>query len=185
MLKKLAAILLTGVLLFNWYGYRLLIAYWQWRSDHVLENRLNNDDYDESELMFIKFPAPYLPYSNESTEFERVDGEIILGDIAYKFIKRRLFRDSIELLCIRNTALTRMSQARDEFFRQTNNLNHFPNSKPVAGNDFQKVYSPATLCFQFRSPDPIGVRLTEFLIPSLQPGHDRQAERPPNPRAIL
>ena len=160
------------------------MAYWQAQANHVLEARLDNDEYDDSELMFIKLPAPNLDYTNESSEFERVDGEITLGDITYTFVKQRLFKDSIELMCIRNAALTKIGRVRNLFFGQTNNLNHFPNTKLADGNDFQKVYSPSALCFLFRRPDPIGNYLTEFLVPSPAAGHCRMTERPPSPLAV-
>jgi hypothetical protein len=184
-LKKIAAILLIGILFFNWYGYRLLSAYWQQRADRLLEQRLDNEDYDESQLIWLKIPVRTLSYSNPSTEFERIDGEIILDDIAYKYVKRRLCNDSVELLCIRNTTVMQMGQAQNEFFRLVNNLTHFPNSKTHGANEIQKVFSPATLSFPVQAPGRIGLFLLPLLTPLVQSGYAFSDERPPEAWPVL
>lgn len=168
------------MLFFNWYGYRLLTAYWQQRADRLLEMQLDQNDYDESSLISIRIPAASLSYSNSSTTFERIDGEIILGDIAYKYVKRRLFNDSVELLCIRNTAAMAMGQVQNEFFRLVNNLTHFPNSKPAGSSDVKKIYSPSSFSYPITAPEPIDVAPAEYPTPALESGHSRPAERPPD-----
>ena len=52
-LKKIAAILLLLLLAFNWYGYRIVIALMQQKADRRLEARIDNSDYDESQLVEI------------------------------------------------------------------------------------------------------------------------------------
>jgi hypothetical protein len=122
-LKRLAAILLLGILCFNWCGYRLLTAYLESRSDKQLEARLDDNQYDESQLLSIKV-ASHLSYSNPSLQFERVDGQIEVGGIMYKYVKRRIFNDSLELLCIPNHAAMNLQTAKNEFFQLVNDLRH-------------------------------------------------------------
>src|ERR1700743_1724983 len=95
-LKKLASILLIGILFFNWYGYQLLSTYWQQRAEHKLEARLDRHDYDDSHLTSIKIPLNTLSYYNGSAVFERVDGMIDLNGVHYNYVKRRIFGDSLE-----------------------------------------------------------------------------------------
>jgi hypothetical protein len=182
--KKLATSLLIFLLFFNWYGYRLLIAYWQGAAEQRLLARLDGEDYDEASLISIKFPAAGLSYSNASTTFERIDGEIILGDAAYKYVKRRIINDSIELLCIRNAEVMRLREARDDFFQKINDFFHFPHSGNNGGrNDIQKIYSPVALLFRLAAaPAPVAKPAPRELVLSLPPGHSRLPGQPPDVR---
>lgn len=143
-LKKLAAILLMGILCFNWCGYRLLSSYLEERADRNLEASLDNNNYDGSQLITIKIASTHLSYYNSSTQFERVDGQIEIGGVWYKYVERRLFNDSLELRCIPNHAAMRLQTARNEFFQLVNDLQHNGQSKksgshPVASRNFSAV----------------------------------------------
>ncbi|MHA4808259.1 hypothetical protein ACX0G9_09125 [Flavitalea flava] len=121
-MKKIAAILLIGILFFNWYGYRILTDYLQNRSDRQLEARLDGNTYDESQLFLIKIPSTHLSYYNNSARFERVDGQIEVSGVQYKYVKRRLYNDSLELLCIPNHSSMQLLTARNTFFQLVNDL---------------------------------------------------------------
>lgn len=121
-LKKVAAILLIGILFFNWYGYRVLTSYLQSRADRQLEARLDGNSYDESQLFLIKIPSTRLSYYNSSAQFERVDGQIEVRGVQYKYVKRRLYNDSLELLCIPNHSSMQLLTARNTFFQLVNDL---------------------------------------------------------------
>ncbi len=120
-MKRTAAILLVCVLLFNLGGYRLVTAYLEDRADSRLEASLDANEYNESQLFQIKIPAQF-PYYNGSATFERVDGEINIEGVNYKYVKRRIYNDTLELLCIQNTDKSNVQNARDDFFRMANDL---------------------------------------------------------------
>jgi hypothetical protein len=111
-----------GILFFNWYGYQLLSMYWQNNADRRLEANLDRNNYDESQLISVKLPITSLSYYNSNNNFERVDGQIEIAGTQYKYVKRRLFKDSLELLCIPNQAGMTLQNAQNEFFRQVNDL---------------------------------------------------------------
>jgi hypothetical protein len=121
-LKKAAAILLLGILLFNGWGYRLLTSYMESRVNRQLEAQLDDNQYDESQLISIRIPATHLSYYNNSFQYERVHGEIEIKGVRYEYCKRRILNDSIEFLCIPNRAAMKMQTARDNFFQLTNDL---------------------------------------------------------------
>lgn len=101
-LRKFAAILLVGILLFDSVGYRALNRLMQYRASQQLELRLDRQQYDESQLISIKVPTTHLAYYNNSTTFERVDGQIEINGVICQYVKRRIYNDSLELLCIPN-----------------------------------------------------------------------------------
>ncbi len=75
-MKRIASLLLLALLLFNWFGYRLLLSFMEDKADMQLEAQLDQDQYDQSQLVSIKIPVKYISYYSGSTTFERVDGEI-------------------------------------------------------------------------------------------------------------
>lgn len=141
-MKRIASILLLCLLLFNWFGYRILSDYYEQQADLMLEQKLDNSDYDESQLIEIKVPLK-LPYQNNWREFERFDGEIEVDGIHYKYVKRAVYNDSLVLLCLPNESKMKLQSARDEFFKLVNDLQHPQNKKSDNGNSFS-VKNPIT-----------------------------------------
>jgi len=115
-LKKTASILLLAILLFNWVGYRLLSAYMESKSDVMIEARIEQNQFDESELITIKIPTN-IPYYINSKDYERVEGEVDINGTMYKYVKRRVFNDSIELVCLPNAEKTNIQKASNEYYK--------------------------------------------------------------------
>lgn len=126
------AIALLGILLFNWGGYRFVTDYLEDRADLQMEAQLDQENYDEAALISIKVPTN-LPYYANSATYERVDGSININGVEYKYVKRRIYNDSLEVMCIPNTARTGLQNARDDFFRLANDLVSNTNSKKSGG----------------------------------------------------
>ena len=93
------------------------------RADGQLEARLDDNHYDESQLISIKVPS-HLSYSNPSLQFQRVDGQVTVAGVLYKYVKRRIFNDSVEMLCIPNHAAMQIQTARNNFYQLANDLQH-------------------------------------------------------------
>lgn len=140
-----------SILFFNWYGYQLLSGYLQDKADRALEANLDRNTYDGSQLISIKIPITALSYYNPTTGFERVDGQIEIGGIQYKYVSRRIFGDSLEYRCIPNQVAVRQETAANEFFRQVNDLQqHSAPGKKAPSNSgvykgFAKEYCSNTL----------------------------------------
>ncbi len=115
-MKKVAAILFLSVLLFNLYGYQWVIDYIQDRKEKVLITQLDQEAYQDEDLISIKTPIS-LPYYTNSPTYERVDGTIEIEGIEYKYVKRRVYNDSLELLCIPNIARQQLRAAKADFIK--------------------------------------------------------------------
>jgi hypothetical protein len=142
-LKQLASILLLGLLLFNWFGYRILCDYYEQQADIMLEQKFDNSDYDESQLIQIKVPLK-LPYQNNWKEFERFDGEVEVDGIHYKYVKRAVYNDTLVLLCLPHESKMKLQSARDEFFKLVNDLQHPSQSKKSDNGNSLSVKNPLT-----------------------------------------
>lgn len=130
-MKRFTAILLFCILLFNLCGYRWAIDYMQQQHDVKLTVQLDKDQYADEDLISIK-TALSLPYYNQSIDFERVDGSIRIDGVDYKYVKRRIVNDSVELLCLPNTVKQKLQTAKSDFFKITNDLQRPEgNKKPM------------------------------------------------------
>ena len=178
-----------GILFFNWYGYQLLTTYWQQRADARLEARLDKNEYDESQLLSVKIPTPTtLAYSLSNYDgaagFQRVNGQIDIGGVRYQYVKRRIYGDSLEVLCIPNMTSMKLRTASSDFFRQVNDLqqqNQGKKSSNHSTKDNSKDYRPAATCVVV--PDALAevlVKATSLYAPSQLPSvYAPTAENPP------
>jgi hypothetical protein len=173
-----------GMLFFNWYGYQLLSAYWEQRADNRLEASLDRNEYNEAQLVSIKIPVTDLSYYNSSTTFERVDGTIDVGGVQYKYVKRRIFKDSLELLCIPNMTAMQLRQSKNDFFRQVNDLQQQTNQGKkhnTTTNDISKDYTPTAMDITVPALTAASMpALSIFGSPDLPSRYVPTAEMPPD-----
>lgn len=156
-MRRLSAIFLILIFLFNLTGYRLLLQYWEAQADTKMEVRLDHQQYDEKDLVQVKIPIN-LPYHSNWSDFERYDGEIDIDGIHYKYVKRKIFNDSLVLLCIPDKIKTKLNTARDEFFSLVNDL------QKDTGN---AKSSHSSLSFLFSAGDYINQQPEDWAIASI------------------
>ena len=171
--------------LFNWIGYRIFVAHIENESIARLEAQLDNNNYDDAQLISIKVPITHLAYYNSSAIFERADGQIQSGGITYKYVKRRLYNDSLEVLCIPDNAAMQLNTAKNEFFKLVNDLqSNNQNKKTGSHKDFHKNFSTDNYAVN----DFFGLNYLSFTISKCFSGYsenlisscDRIDERPPD-----
>ncbi len=180
-MRKLAAILLWGIVLFNWVGYRLLNDYLQEASQRKIEVRLDQRLYDESQLFSIKVPVTHISYYNNSTVFERVNGQIEINGMPYQYVQRRIYNDTLELRCIPNQTALRLRLSMDEYFRTVADIQH-PQGKqhPASFKTFSG--DPFTLAERLwvKGPGFIEIPRTDHLVDFYSSVTGCTHERPPN-----
>ena len=127
-MKKLGAILFLGILLFNGFGYRLVSNYFDQKATDQLVNLIEENDFDQSNLVTIKTPIN-LPYYANNPQFERVDGEIVIKGVVYQYVQRRIYNDSLELKVIPNQDRLHIKNAREDFYKLAQDLSNAGNEK--------------------------------------------------------
>ena len=137
-MKKVSAILLISIFLFNLVGYRLVLNYLQQQASLRLEASLDKDDFNEAELITLQIPLS-LPYQNDQENFERVDGELKLDGKIYKYVKRKISEGKLILLCLPDHRKMQLQSAKDEFFKNTADLVQ-NNSGKKSGNSKQVTF---------------------------------------------
>ena len=156
-MRQLSAIFLILIFLFNLTGYRLLLQYWEARENTKMEVKLDQQQYDEKDLVEVKIPI-HLPYHSNWNDFEKYDGEIDIDGVHYKYVKRKIFNDSLVLLCIPDKIKTKINTARDEFFSLVNDL------QKDTGN---AKSSHPSVSFQFSAGDYIGQQAEDWAIAAI------------------
>lgn len=179
-----------GILFFNWYGYQLLTQYWQGQSESRLQARLDNNEYDESQLLSIKVPVTSVAYSNRTSgDFERIEGQLEVNGVHYQYVKRRFIKDSLELLCIPNEATTKLQQVRNDFFRQVNDLQQQNQGKKAPSSpvkDFSKDYQPTAMHIAVPGAQAAGMPAPGlYNCPNLPSSYSPTAEMPPDQAPAL
>ena len=141
-MRKFVAIIMLGIFAFNIAGYQLIYNYMANRSDAALERSLDKKGYDQSELISIKQPTN-LPYYTNSENFRRVDGEVEMNGIKYKYVMCRIFNDSLEMLCIPNKAKMEIEKNKDDYAKVAHDFQQNDSKKKSDSQNksFQKSLS--------------------------------------------
>lgn len=117
--KKITAFFLLLLFSFNWFAYRFVIDYAQFQNNLDLEKLFDNELYDEARLVELKV-AMNLPYQTSRPGYERVDGEIEVEGILYKYVKRKVVNDTLYLMCLPNTQKMKLETTKNDFFKRAN-----------------------------------------------------------------
>ncbi len=183
-MKQTAAIFLLVIFSVNMFGYRVIYNYMANKADTQLELALDEEVYNEANLISIK-QATNLPYYNNSNAFKRLDGEVNINGTIYKYVKVRVFKDSLELLCIPHLSKMKIQDSKNEFYKLVNELDPTGNKKKSAPDqkqskgttaEYEEFYTGSLL----KAPQKIISTLFFYTTPATTEIFGKSAERPPD-----
>lgn len=161
----------------------MLYNYMANQSDISLEKALDQKEYNESELITIK-QATNLPYYTNSKDFQRIDGEVEMNGIKYKYVKCRIYNDSLEMLCIPNRSKMQIEQSKNDYAKVAHDFQQDNNKKKSSDNkSFQKSlseYEEQTFAAVSRNSQLLK---TNYVLVNIVPGKNRfftTQEQPPD-----
>ncbi len=165
-------------MLVNLYGYKVIIHYLNNRSTAQLSAHINSDEFEEDELISIKTRLS-LPYYTNSETYERVDGVISIEGKYYNYVKRRVFNDSLELLCLPNTAKTKLEKIEIDFSKNVaeNSSNEKGDKTLIVKNILPEFYEGHT--FATGSPEMSLITKTYSSIIFYSPSISSKVQTPP------
>lgn len=108
-------------------------------ADRQLEARLDNNDYDESDLIEVRVPLN-VPYLNDNADFERHYGEVEVNGRLYTYVKKKLENGYLVLKCIPNDSKEKIKAVSNDFFKMTNGLTPDQQGKKQSNNNFAKNF---------------------------------------------
>lgn len=181
--RKIATILLLTFLFFNWVGYWLFISWFESRETAHLVARLDKDQYNADQLIVLKVSADGIPYSNSSATFERADGEIEVGNIHYRYVRKRLYNDSVEFLCLPDRESSRLLKVKNDLLRLVTDVpddHGKSNSKGKTAQVLLKAFWQDSPAISFGSYSAVSVSVGNITRDiALCQGHARIGKQPP------
>ena len=169
-MKKLLAIALLTIYLFNLIGYSLLFQCLIDDADTRLVKRLDNNIYNDKDLLEVKV-ALNMPYLT-ATE----------NGIHYNYVKRKISGDTLYLLCLPNFSKTQLYNAKAAYAKENSDAPTGKKStepavkKQGAGNE----YNCTAAWFNFwKQPLSPGIK-SLFICPEILPVFIQSPTQPPD-----
>lgn len=115
-MKKLTALALLSIFLFNIGGYSVL--YWaeKQKASKELRSQLDRDEFSGSQAITIKVPLA-IPYQPDR-DYQRVDGEFEYQGQFYKLVKQRVLGDTLYVVCVIDSKKKEIVDEMKEFARK-------------------------------------------------------------------
>lgn len=129
-MTKPVAILLLLIHIFNVGGYRFVFDKLEKNASVQLIDKLDNEEYSDDQLIEMKVPLP-MPYQTNWASFERYNGEIQIEGVHYNYVKRKVWNDTLILLCIPNHDKMELNSAKEQFFSLVNDLDQKGKDMPA------------------------------------------------------
>ncbi len=145
----------------------------------AIEQEVDNRRYSKADLISIKTKLN-LPYYSSSPNFERAYGSITVDGVAYEYVEKRVYNDTLELLCLPNGAKTAIQNLKADLTKATaDGQASVPTKK---GATTLKISLP-DYCQSFEAIAPLSIALVLTFTWQNQSssftGFTRQQERPP------
>lgn len=135
-MKKLAAIFLLSLLVFNTVGYRFVFTILDNAAAEKQDARIDAGNYDEASLIEVRVPLN-MPYQERVTEFERHYGEITVNGIVYTYVKMKVDNNELILKCIPDVNRQQIKNSENNLAK-ANSSQDMENNGKKQHNSFSK-----------------------------------------------
>jgi hypothetical protein len=119
-LKRIAAILLLALMVFNLAGYRWLFSAIENKATAKLEQKISAGKYNDEQLVEIRIPLN-MPYYTDK-DYESVYGETDFNGEHYRYVKRKVSGNTLYLLCLPNKEKNDIAKVKNEFTKAVNDI---------------------------------------------------------------
>ncbi|MBD1392294.1 hypothetical protein [Mucilaginibacter glaciei] len=109
-MKRLFAMVLLCVHLFNTGGYNLIFQYFIHQSEVQMVKNIYENKVDATQLVQIKIPMRS-PGLKDWTDYEHIQGQVQLKDAFYNYVGMKMTHDTMYLVCVANDAKTKLVNA--------------------------------------------------------------------------
>jgi hypothetical protein len=149
------------------------------KSETAMEQKLDRSDYQEEELISIKTKLN-LPYYSSSPQFERTFGSVTLDGVVYEYVQKRVYNDTLELLCLPNQSKTALQDIKNDLTKATADGQA---SAPLKKNSTSLKISLPDYCQSFETTTALSLALEKsYFSPNdsfAVTDFTQQQERPP------
>ncbi|SDT42600.1 hypothetical protein SAMN05216490_3436 [Mucilaginibacter mallensis] len=120
-MKKIFAIAMLVLFLFNLGGYQLLFQYFIYESDVSITQQINNNNYKPADLVEVKIPVQLNNFQSWD-EFKPVSGQVKVKDNCYNYAALKMTRDTMYLMVIPNHDKAHIINAKNIYAKQINGI---------------------------------------------------------------
>ncbi len=120
-MRRIVSIFLISCFLFNIAGYKLFFYYQLAQADSRIQARIETIHESDKNLFAVKIPIR-LPYHTDWKDFESVEGEMTYNNTTYKYVKRKVLRDTLILLCIEHQEKSLIEKNSSDYSKRINDL---------------------------------------------------------------
>ncbi len=107
-------------------------------STAAIEQKADAHQYSDDELISIKTTLN-LPYYSSSADYQRAYGSISINGQDYEYVKRRVYNDTLELLCLPNHTKTKLQSLTNDIAQSATEGQP---SAPGKSNTVTKIFFP-------------------------------------------
>lgn len=122
-------------------GYYGVFLGLQYRNDTAMTKMLDADQYNASQTVTIKLPVS-IPYMNDNTDFERVDGKFEHQGEHYRLVKQKYANDTLTVVCVKDVENKRIDQALSNYVETFSDKAAHQNETSKVTVNFIKDYLP-------------------------------------------
>ena len=97
-------------------GYYAVFLGLKYQNDKYIILQLDAENYSEFEAITVKIPIS-IPYVADSKSFERVDGKFEYEGEYYRFVKQKLSRDTLHIVCVKDHKTKLINEAMTSFVK--------------------------------------------------------------------
>ncbi|WP_377114565.1 hypothetical protein [Mucilaginibacter litoreus] len=181
-MRKLLAILLLSVHLFNAGGYTLIFEYFIHRSEQQIVKEIYENKVDATQLVQIKVPV-HNPGMHDWPDYERIQGQIQLKNGFYNYVGVKMTRDTMYLVCVANEVKNKLFNANTIIAK---NVSDAPLSKKGQEAPVKKLNSPVSeynnpvFKYSFLSFEDQSLKRDNYLSSILSHPYIESPGKPPN-----
>jgi len=88
----------------------LVFGYYIHQSDVQMVKQIFDNKIDDTKLVELKIPVN-MPTIQDWTDYEEIVGQIQLKDAYYTYVRLKMTRDTMYMICLANTAKTQLVKA--------------------------------------------------------------------------
>jgi hypothetical protein len=105
--KKLIAALMLSIYLFNIAGQLAVHQYFSYVANKFFNEQSSKGLYNTGDLTEVEIPVN-MPNIADWKDYENIAGQIQFGDASYNYVKMRITRHTLYLMCVPNYDATRL-----------------------------------------------------------------------------
>lgn len=107
--------------LMNMGGYRLVFDYFIQESDLIMNEQIRDNHYKAEELVELKIPVK-LPDIYSWNNYHSVSGQVQLKYHCYNYVKLKITKDTLYLMCLPNEAKSRLINTKTIYAKAIDDL---------------------------------------------------------------